>query len=507
MPARLVTQWFSIPTSVWLTMGLLAAEGRADGVNAASPAAATVCDAAIAEDEETKRTYPSLPGALRKLPEWMKTDAPFDVVRFFPEIPPEENAAPLYLEALYEFAPGDMRPCMAPDERNKRERALLARENLTLKIMREGAEPIMRQGLVNGYAGAFAKLAEAQKRKRCAFDAGLGLDAMLHHAQASRAVLRLLDWRVEFKLAAGQIGSALDDVNMALRLARDLRPRGPLICQLVSVALDAVIAQALIGRVLAVPGLTSADCDRLLELLARHDREGVDSACEGFRVEYLSLRDLLHRLKWKEKLGDLVGSPSSSNGTVLARDFDKVTDDKRLEIAARVDELLESMTAEEFAAANKSLNLYFGPLVDSQPLVLHKAEEWFRTQEPDDQGETLFDLLKRHRFPAIPQALEAFRRDRTRMGAVRCLVALRRWQIEHGPVPPADLLTACKAAGLQSVPIDAYSAKGDSLRFTIQGQEPVVYSVGKDGADDGARLDWNWGQAKGDFIFRLPPVP
>jgi hypothetical protein len=437
----------------------------------------------------------------------MKTNAPFDVARFFPEIPPEENAAPLYLEALYEFAPGDMRPCMAPDERNARERGLLARETLTLKMMREGAEPGARQDLVDEYAAAFAKLAEAQKRKRCAFEAGLGLDSMFHHAQASRAVVRLLEWRVEFKLAASEIGAALDDVEMALRLARDLRPRGAIICQLVSVALDSVIAQGLIGRVLAVPGLTSADCDRLLELLARHDREGVDSASEGFRVEYLSLRDLLHRLELKEKLGDLVGSPSSSNGTVLARLFDKVSGGQRLEIATRVDELLESMTAQEFAAANKSLNLYFGPLVDSQPLALRKADEWIRSQERDDDGETLFDLLKRHLFPAIPQALEAVRRDRTRMGALRCLVALRRWQIENGRVLPADLLTACKAAGLKSVPIDAYSATGEPLRFTIQGEEPVVYSVGKDGKDDGARADWNWGQTKGDFIFRLPPAP
>jgi hypothetical protein len=165
------------------------------------------------------------------------------------------------------------------------------------------------------------------------------------------------------------------------------------------------------------------------------------------------------------------------------------------------------MTAQEFAAVVKSLNLYFGPLVDSQPLALRKADEWIRSQEPDNDGETLFDVLKRHLFPAIPQALEAFRRDRTRMGALRCLVALRRWQIEHDRVPPADLLTACKAAGLKSVPIDAYSATGEPLRFTTQGEEPVVYSVGKDGKDDGARFDWNWGQTKGDFIFRLPPVP
>jgi hypothetical protein len=34
--------------------------------------------------------------------------------------------------------------------------------------------------------------------------------------------------------------------------------------------------------------------------------------------------------------------------------------------------------------------------------------------------------------------------------------------------------------------------------------EPVVYSIGKDGRDDGGRLDSDFDRRPGDHIYRLP---
>jgi hypothetical protein len=47
--------------------------------------------------EEPARTYPSLPGAVRKPPAWLGNDVPFDLAAFFAAPPPSQNAAPLYL--------------------------------------------------------------------------------------------------------------------------------------------------------------------------------------------------------------------------------------------------------------------------------------------------------------------------------------------------------------------------------------------------------------------------
>ena len=48
---------------------------------------------------------PELPDSVTQPPAWLKQAAPFDVAAFFDAPPPDENAAPRYLEALFEFGP------------------------------------------------------------------------------------------------------------------------------------------------------------------------------------------------------------------------------------------------------------------------------------------------------------------------------------------------------------------------------------------------------------------
>ena len=86
----------------------------------------------------------------------------------------------------------------------------------------------------------------------------------------------------------------------------------------------------------------------------------------------------------------------------------------------------------------------------------------------------------------------------------QCLVALRRWQLEH-PELPQDLVTVVKAAGMRGVPIDPYS--GQPMRMTLVGGKPVIYSVGPDLQDDKAQTEWKWTfVGPGDLIFRLDPA-
>src|SRR5262249_3097997 len=64
--------------------------------------------------------FPRLPGAVTKIPDWIGTDAPFDVARTFPVVPRDRNAAPLYLDALFEFG-AEMAVCFpAGPERDRR---------------------------------------------------------------------------------------------------------------------------------------------------------------------------------------------------------------------------------------------------------------------------------------------------------------------------------------------------------------------------------------------------
>jgi hypothetical protein len=60
-------------------------------------------------------------------------------------------------------------------------------------------------------------------------------------------------------------------------------------------------------------------------------------------------------------------------------------------------------------------------------------------------------------------------------------------------------------AGLQRVPIDAYA--GTPLRMALISGQPVIYSVGRDGDDDGGLKDADFGRnPDGDLLFRLPKL-
>jgi hypothetical protein len=77
---------------------------------------------------------------------------------------------------------------------------------------------------------------------------------------------------------------------------------------------------------------------------------------------------------------------------------------------------------------------------------------------------------------------------------------VRRWQLAAGGVPP-DLGAALAAVGAGRVPSDPFA--DGPMRLAVVGGEPVVYSVGADGRDDGGLTDWANGQRPGDFLFRM----
>jgi hypothetical protein len=491
MPAARAILLFGFAILCPLAATLYAGDEPAAGASATQTAKGFNASKPTPEEEDAaERSYPSLPGAVRKLPEWLKKNAPFDVVRYFVVVPPEENAAPLYLEALYEFSPREMAQCVSPEEHEARGPPLIER--------------VVRDNLAE-YQGGFEKLAAAQKRKRCVFETGLRFDTRLPHAQESRTVLRLLERRVGMHIAEGSIDAALDDIEMAFRLSRDLRPRGPLMCQMVSIALDTMTTtQSLVPKVLAAPRLRIDECDRLLELLIRHETESRNPLTEGYRTEYLMIRDVLYRLELKESLGDLVGTPGTSNGIVLARWYSNGAGTKSLEFAEQIDELLARMTAKDFASEVESLNSDFVPLVKRENFSLLDPDRQLSQDRRPAERTKLVDFLESELFRETAQATEAYRRNLTRLGATQCLVALRRWQIKHGKEPPPDLLTVCKAAGMKAIPVDYYSENREPLLFITSGADWVVYSVAEDGKDDKARLDWNFGQQKGDWIFRMP---
>lgn len=103
-------------------------------------------------------------------------------------------------------------------------------------------------------------------------------------------------------------------------------------------------------------------------------------------------------------------------------------------------------------------------------------------------------------FPAVPEARTIIALSQTRLSALQCLVALRRYELAHKKLP-ATLEEAVREAGLDAVPLDPHS--GEPLKYVVRDGKPIVYSVGSDQVDDQARRDWKFGEQPGDFIFRM----
>jgi hypothetical protein len=416
--------------------------------------------------------YPRLPGAVVKAPGWIGTDAPFDVARFFAAVSRDHNASPLYLDAFFEFG-SDVAVCFPEGpERDRRSQAAEDRMRRYVELERalrndpEGVPPEVIDAVIALYETGFWKLAEAQRRDRCLFEAGLGTEAPLPHLQAARQVARVASLRVRRAVERRDFDAAIRDVEAVLRLVRDLRPRGAMINQLVAAALTQGTCADMVKTILADPGLRVEHCDRLLKVLLDHEASSSDGYAEGLRAEYVTARALL-------------------------RDLGRT----QPQLAART-------APAEHTRMVRNLDGYYRTLLGLDGLPYARRLEKFATMK-NWAGDDLLALV----FAGVPAFMEQFAQAMGRMNASlhasECMIVMRRWQLKHRGLPRA-LAVAVKDAGLKAIPTDPYD--GHPMKVALLGSPPVVYSVGKDGRDDGGQKDSRYDTQPGDLLYRMPEV-
>jgi hypothetical protein len=442
------------------------------------------------------RFEPRLPGAVTHPPEGIGPGAPFDMAAFFAAPPPELNAAPLYLDALFEFG-FEMAVCFpegADTTRRKQvaERRSRAIDGLFVAFIKDptsvSGEAI--DALVAELEPALQKVEGAQRRPRCVFELPLDMYAPLPHVIPTRRVARLVTLKTLRYLDRGDAEQPLHDLEVVLRLARDLRPRGSLICQIVATSIGETATDEIVPALLASPAFRDEHAQRLLDLLVRHEAAPVDGYQEGTRLEYIMLRKSLAVIaKDPRQLGKALGNPDPPTGKT-DENVDNLARDLELQIKA-------SPTA--IAKANARIDEYFHDLLTFDRPVT----EWPEKLHPKrirDGGP--YARVAEILLAANGQGL-AHLQARSVLGprAARCLVALKLWKSRSKELP-TDLEAVVKAAGMARVPVDPYSGK--PLRMAIIGGEPVIYSIGGDGRDDGGQIDSNNDHRLGDRTFRLP---
>jgi hypothetical protein len=449
---------------------------------------------------------PRLPGAWAEPPGWMGDSAPFDVRAFLARTPEEEAAEGRLFEALFEFAPEMAVAFPEGPERERRKEVAKDRVRRIYEIMRRRDDPDAEGGppsdeevdaLLGGLRPAFASLDRAQAGPQPAVRCEYGPSGPIPHAQAARMPLRALMLRCDRATESGRLDEAIDDVARSLRLARDLRARGGSMIQWVATAIEALPLHHRVPRILGRPDLTPALCRRVLGVLDAHRRDSPDAWGEAIRAEYLASRSLVHDLVRKRDsilrgaaeypgLGDALAS-------LLEEDGDGRVDAQLRRLARRIREVGPDGEAELV----RSLDAYAARVLalggSNYTELARRHEAIARETFGDDP---IGDLVT----PAMTTSLISGARRDVDLGAAECLAVLRLWGFEHD-APPPDLEAAFRAAG-RAVPADPFG-EGPLKMAAIDGRL-VVYSVGRDGRDDGGRVDSDFDRKPGDLTYELP---
>jgi hypothetical protein len=456
--------------------------------------------------------YPRLPGAASKPPAWLGAEAPFDVAKFFAAPPRDRNAAPLYLDAMFEFGTEIAECYPEGPERERRRHAAVDHSKRFNELMQPlyndpGSEvaPVVAEEIIGIYDVGLRKLREAQTRDQCVFATGIGADALLPHVQVARQAARVAALRVQQSVQRGNIPAAIRDVEMVLRLVRDLKRRGVTISQLACSAVDVFVGFTMVPAILSSSKLTPKDCDSLLQVLLAHDQSPLSGYAEALCADcinsratlrdiVLHQRDLAQRLKLKR--GESVVGAVLRNVAADPNTNPVVPED--------ADSRVARATPAELMRRERDIDRYIRTALSLERIpaaeALTKIRTINRSEGPDPLSMVTGKLMTVEELEVL---IRSTSRAKATLRANECLIAFRRWQLNHR-ASPGSLLIAVKDAGLKSVPTDPYDGK--PIRLVTLGGEPVVYSVGRDGKDDGGQKDSKNDAQTGDLLFRLPAI-
>ena len=464
----------------------------------------------------TPRHYPSLPDAIGSLPTWLTQDknAPFDVAEYAAMPVRDDNAAPLYLDALYEFSQ-EVQTCFPEDEQLRRSPIVRSRSERFYKLYMPWEENRLSVNaaafgaILTEYETGFQKLRAAQQKPQCVFTTGVGFAALLPHAQSARDIARIASVRAWSKLQKGNVDSAIQDAATTLRLGRDVAHRGTLISTLVSTAVESLVCQSILRDVLLHRDLTIDQCDRLIEILAEQEMFHDTIWRNAWRGEYIGIRIALHDLQYR--------AGEFSPGAIKEFEIDEqaiqgktwgqfaaglISDLSVSDVSRSLADDLDSMTDADFKREISVANALFASLLElfERPhFERDKLASQIEKEIAADGASKIIPIF----LGGVSHMAEAARRGSTRLAAFKSLVCIRRWQLDNSQIVPPDLETALNAAGITKPVVDGYGA-GESLRFTTISGRPLVYSIGPDGKDDKGVKEWTlYPHQPGDWTFRL----
>lgn len=442
---------------------------------------------------------------VNEMPAWAGKDKnePFDVQAFLaPRLGPANQAAKRMLHAMAAIS-GDLSRHRQLDLSHKAE-ALAAMDTLAADHLPSAeVDKLLRQA-----AKAIEQVDAAMQQSPCVFNARMQPESLFTHLSAVTIVKDLSLLQVKQGSVRGDNAQVQEALERSLRMARELQPRGPVLCQLESMKIEANTLEAIERVVLANPDLTVEQIDRLLEVLLHHQKQMSNRTAEGLKMEFVMNRNGLEALQTGSltlrEVCDYLMPDSHADSFGPLADMKPPPLNFSAEIAACSELHKVSIEAAEQPSYSATRLVPYETLVAK---LHHDGKEMANAVEaaPLDQRAELRSQAPAYLIYVLAPTLEPFLevdcRTTARLSATQMLLALRRYELVHGRLP-ADLHAAAAETKLQQVPLDPYD--GQPLRYVIVAGKPIVYSVGKDRIDQQGEVDARDGLQPGDYLYVLP---
>lgn len=160
---------------------------------------------------------------------------------------------------------------------------------------------------------------------------------------------------------------------------------------------------------------------------------------------------------------------------------------------------LKSLTAKDYRNEVNWLDLTYFSVRQARFLPYAERQQQLESITNEAAKNT---ILLRHILTAYPQAMKAFVRSDTYLTGTECLIALKRWRLNHPTAKDAVFRTIMLESGVSHIPLDPF-ANRKSMRINWKLKKPVVYSIGPDSQSQNGAADWKFGAQPDDILFSL----
>ena len=315
--------------------------------------------------------------------------------------------------------------------------------------------------------------------------------------------LELGVWRQAARLLRTDTWSALDhgdgtqfmaNVEAVEGIATHAGEHEMVLCQLVQMAIRGLLWQVIHGAVAQFPdALSDNHLVQIEELVDGH--LDAYSASPRFGAERYFAYDLLQRWYTDDGNGDGLISPSGIVGTAPSATAELLFEGLRAPFAISRSEMKDRVDA-VYDAGDDLIQV---PYYLWDKTELNAATDKIRFNNLD-RGLDTFSLF----LPASERVAQSWRRAVATCNATKIVIALERHRRKHGEWPAT--LDTIDPAILADVPNDDFT--GEPFIYRLVDGEPLLYSVGFDGVDNGGLHSshaFEYQYEESDWVFFPPP--